>query len=141
MRVFTIFIAAFLFANASFAATDAPGCELKERAVIEAKVYGLKEDPAAAVAVVDQRLAQAKEIADKASSSDFIINQSEYNIRPKEVPRDSVKALAWEVQGSFSLEVNSAQVGKALMLELIKNDFDVRLSVSSRRDTACRLKK
>lgn len=140
MRFFVLF-ALMLLSAPALAQTDAPGCELKERAIIEAKVYGLKEDPAEAVNVVDQKLEQAKAIAAELSTNDYVVNQSEYNLRTKEVPLNTHKPLAWEVTGSFSLEVNSAKIGKALMLELIKNDFDVRLSVSSRRDNGCRLKK
>ncbi|MCD8569523.1 MAG: hypothetical protein LRY50_14795 [Geovibrio sp.] len=140
MRI--IFFLLFLtISGMAHAGTDAPGCELRERASIKGKVYGIKEDPAEAINVVDQRLEQAEAIAAKISANDYILNESEYNLIPQELPRNSQKPLAWEVSGSFTVEVNSSKIGKALMLELIKNDFDVRLSVSARRDSICRLKK
>lgn len=143
-NLFFIFITLFICIplTHAFAADDAPGCELKERAQIDVKLYVINADPTQAIAKIDEQLTRVMDIADKISSSNYVVKAAGYDLDRSKISRKAVgDAEAWEAMGDVALEVESLKIGKDLLVALAKENFDTDLNVDTRRDSACRLKR
>lgn len=112
-------------------------CPIEKTASLEVKIKAYKENAEEALDVVDLRVAKAEEIARSLEIEDIDVRDSTYSVSSRSYPREGRDPLIWEISGRFIARVKSIDKAKKFMIELLKNDFDVDMSVRSTKPSNC----
>lgn len=116
---------------------EAKECPVVKTASLEVKIKAYKEKAEDALDVVDLRVAKAEEIARSLQIEKIDVRDSSYSVSSRSYPREGRDPLIWEINGRFIVRTESIDKAKKFMIELLKNDFDVDMSVRTSRPSNC----